>query len=230
MDKNVFDAYSQYYDLLYKGKNYVSETDYVDSLIQKYLPNASTILELGCGTGIHASKLAEKNYTVVGIDKSESMLHRAELLKSKLPNYISQKLSFSMGDIRTFEIEQKFDAVISLFHVISYMTSDNDLVEAIQTAKKHLNENGVFKDYELNMEFSDFGLYQNELFKKYVFDRKNLHHLEKIEKVERHLHKLAKRYFDKDEETFETLEFKKAVIEIYYNGESEVIDNNFRVI
>jgi SAM-dependent methyltransferase len=144
MDKNVFDAYSQYYDLLYKGKNYVSETDYVDSLIQKYLPNASTILELGCGTGIHASKLAEKNYTVVGIDKSESMLLRAELLKSKLPNYISQKLSFSMGDIRTFEIEQKFDAVISLFHVISYMTSDNDLVEAIQTAKKHLNENGVF--------------------------------------------------------------------------------------
>jgi len=144
MDKNVFDAYSQYYDLLYKGKNYASETDYVDSLIQTYSPLAATILELGCGTGIHASKLAEKNYSVVGIDKSESMLQRAELLKSKFPNSISQKLSFSMGDIRTFEIEKKFDAVISLFHVMSYMTSDSDLTEAIQTAKKHLNENGVF--------------------------------------------------------------------------------------
>jgi len=144
MDKTVFDAYSQYYDLLYKDKNYSSETDYVDSLIRMYSLNASTILELGCGTGIHASKLAEKKYTVVGIDKSESMLQRAELLKSKLPNSISQKLSFSMGDIRTFEIEQKFDAVISLFHVMSYMTTDDDLSKAIQTAKKHLNENGIF--------------------------------------------------------------------------------------
>lgn len=144
MDNHVFDTYSQYYDLLYKDKNYASETDYVDSLIQKYSPNASTILELGCGTGIHASKFAEKKYTVVGIDKSESMLQRAELLKSKLPNSISQKLSFSKGDIRTFEIEQKFDAVISLFHVMSYMILDSDLTDAIQTAKKHLNENGIF--------------------------------------------------------------------------------------
>lgn len=144
MDKNVFDAYSQYYDLLYKDKNYASETDYVDSLIRKYSPNAGTILELGCGTGIHASKLVEKNYTVVGIDKSESMLQRAELLKSKLPSSISQKLFFSLGDIRTFETEHHFDVVVSLFHVISYMAKDADLNSAIQTARKHLNENGVF--------------------------------------------------------------------------------------
>ena len=101
-----------------------------------------------------------------------------------------------------------------------------------------LNENGVFKDYELNVEFSDFELYQNALFKKAVLDRKNVNHLEKIKRVERHLHKLARRYLYKYEllegeetiDTYETLEFKKSILEIYYNGQHEIVDNEFKVI
>ena len=101
-----------------------------------------------------------------------------------------------------------------------------------------LNENGVFKDYELNVEFSDFELYQNALFKKAVLDRKNVNHLEKIKRVERHLHKLARRYLYKYEllegeetiETYETLEFKKGILEMYYNGQYEIVDNEFKVI
>ncbi len=98
-----------------------------------------------------------------------------------------------------------------------------------------LDENGVFKDYELNMEFRDFELYQNALFKKCVLDRKNMYHLEGIKEVEKHLHKLANRYLYKNEllkgeETIETLEFKKNILEMYYYGVSEVVDNNFRVI
>ncbi|MDX2173161.1 MAG: class I SAM-dependent methyltransferase [Bacteroidota bacterium] len=144
MDNNVFAAYSEYYDLLYKDKNYETETNYVEGLIKEYVPNASTILELGCGTGIHASKFAKKDFKVLGIDRSETMLQHAKMLKSKLPDSISQNLTFSIGDIRSFFTEQKFDIVIALFHVMSYMTSDNDLTQAIQTAKKHLNKNGVF--------------------------------------------------------------------------------------
>jgi len=101
-----------------------------------------------------------------------------------------------------------------------------------------INENGVFKDYELNAEFSDFELYQNALFKKYVLDRKNVNHLEKIKRLERHLHKLANRYLYKNEllenkqivETYETLEFKKGILEMYYNGQYEIVDNEFKVI
>jgi hypothetical protein len=101
-----------------------------------------------------------------------------------------------------------------------------------------LNENGVFKDYELNVEFSDFELYQNALFKKAVLDRKNVNHLEKIKRVERHLHKLARRYLYKYEllegeetiETYETLEFKKGILEMYYNGQYEIVNNEFKVI
>lgn len=101
-----------------------------------------------------------------------------------------------------------------------------------------LNDNGAFKDYELNMEFSDFELYQQALFKKSILSRKNVNHLEKIKRVERHLHKLARRYLYKNEllegeeiiETYETLEFKKGILEMYYTGQYEIVDNEFKVI
>lgn len=144
MGQKVFEAYSLYYDLLYKDKDYTSEINYVQSLIKQFSPDTTNVLELGCGTGIHASKLAEKGYTVVGIDKSETMLQRALKLQSELPASVSKNVSFLEGDIRTYESTSKFDAIISLFHVMSYMSSEEDLNKAVQTVKKHLKLKGIF--------------------------------------------------------------------------------------
>lgn len=144
MDKKIFEAYSQYYDLLYKDKNYTEETDYVDSIISKFCPQTKTILELGCGTGIHATQLAKKGYTVEGIDISETMLRLALERRSELPIIISEKLSFLEGDIRTYKSALKFNTIISLFHVISYMTSNEDLNQTFKTVYKHLEPEGIF--------------------------------------------------------------------------------------
>jgi hypothetical protein len=113
-------------------------------------------------------------------------------------------------------------------HIIDYGRSHINPETAI-------SENGIFKDYELNADFSDFELYQNVLFKKYVLDRKNVNHLERIKRVELHLHKLANMYLYKNInsgiiETSETLEFKRSILEIYYNGESEIINNEFKIV
>lgn len=144
MDKKVFETYSQYYDLLYKDKDYTTETDYIISLIKEYHSNTDTILELGCGTGMHAGMLAEHGYKVEGIDLSQTMLEIALDRQSKFPVSISEKLSFYEGDIRNYESSKKFDAIISLFHVISYMTSNTDLNQAFTTVSKHLKSNGIF--------------------------------------------------------------------------------------
>lgn len=144
MDKKVFEAYSQYYDLLYKDKDYTTETDYIVSLIKTYNSNADNILELGCGTGMHACKLAEYGYKVEGIDLSHTMLEMALERQSNSPVSVSEKLSFYEGDIRSYESTKKFDTIISLFHVMSYMTSNEDLNQAFTTVSKHLKPNGIF--------------------------------------------------------------------------------------
>jgi SAM-dependent methyltransferase len=139
----VFGAYSRYYNLLYEGKDYAAEAEYVHGLIQRHHPGARTILNLGCGTGTHDFELAKFGYEITGIDISEEMLAAANLRLSTLTTQISP-LSFLQGDIRSARLGKTFDVVISLFHVMSYQTSNDDLRAAFDTARAHLDPGGIF--------------------------------------------------------------------------------------
>ena len=140
----VFDTYAHYYDLLYRDKDYAAEAEYVAAHIRKQVPQAKRILELGCGTGGHAEHLARMGYTVHGVDISEAMLTRAEARKAILPSEVATRLSFGLGDVRTVRTNEIYDAVISLFHVMSYQTTNDDLQAAFATAKLHLTTSGLF--------------------------------------------------------------------------------------
>jgi SAM-dependent methyltransferase len=140
----VFDAYSRYYDLLYRDKDYAAEAAYVASFLGRYAPAARRLLELGCGTGAHAEHFARMGYSVHGIDQSETMLARAAARKAGLPGELAARLSFGPGDARTVRTGERYDAVISLFHVVSYQTADDDLRAAFATAAAHLQAGGLF--------------------------------------------------------------------------------------
>lgn len=130
---NVFDNYAKYYDLLYHDKDYKIEAQYISDLIKHYGSHTKTIFEMGCGTGKHAKLLSEKGYDIFGIDLSQTMLDEAKKLK----------VNCEIGDVRTFRTERKFDTVISLFHILSYQTTDDDAASFFETAKEHLNKNGI---------------------------------------------------------------------------------------
>jgi len=139
----IFHDYAYFYDIFYKDKDYSSESSYVNRLIQAFRPGAKTVLDLGCGTGRHDFCLEKLGYQVVGVDKSGSMLKLAKEMQSQ--KHISKdKISFYHADIRNFRIPQKFDSVISLFHVTSYMTGNEDVIKMFQTAHKHLKKTGIF--------------------------------------------------------------------------------------
>jgi len=147
----VFGAYSRYYDLLYKDKDYAGEAEYVRKLIERQHPRAKSVLDLGCGTGKHALLLAESGYRVTGVDLSHEMLAAAH---AQLANASPERAArwaasgaapeFLQGDIRTLRIGQKFDVVISLFHVMSYQRTNADLKAALGTAREHLAPGGLF--------------------------------------------------------------------------------------
>lgn len=148
---SVFGVYSQYYDLLYKDKDYVGEANYVRSLVQRHHPEARSILDLGCGTGRHALLLAEAGYRVTGVDRSPEMLAMASAqLAGSSPERAARVASsgaapeFVQGDIRSVRTGRAADVVISLFHVMSYQVSNADLKAAFATAKEHLTPGGVF--------------------------------------------------------------------------------------
>ena len=54
------------------------------------------------------------------------------------------EISFSVADIRKYETVRKYDAVISLFHVMSYQNSNEDILHALISARKALELGGIF--------------------------------------------------------------------------------------
>lgn len=141
---STFERYAHYYDLLYGDKDYDAEAAFVVDLIRRQSPEAKSILEFGCGTGLHALALARRGYSVVGIDLSQDMIvhARRRLSNATLPSGIL--VSFDEGDIRSMRLSQKFDAILSLFHVMSYQTTNDDLLASVTTAAEHLRPGGFF--------------------------------------------------------------------------------------
>lgn len=137
-----FDDYANYYELLYKDKNYQDESVFIRSLLFKNGVNTnSSILELGCGTGKHAGILVDYGYMVHGIDLSSNMIRIAKERSSKK---LGKELKFEVGDVRNVRIDEKFDGVISLFHVASYQTETKSLLNMFETAAFHLKAEGIF--------------------------------------------------------------------------------------
>lgn len=142
VDETCFSqVYSHYYDLIYKSKDYKNETEQVARLIKKYAPAGKKILNVGCGTGNHDLELASKGYKITGIDSSEYMLKEA-MRKSASEN---KSILFEKKDIRFDNIEeQPYDVVLSLFHVMSYLTGDEDIRLAFKNIYRMLNPGGLF--------------------------------------------------------------------------------------
>lgn len=132
---SVFGDYGRYYDLLYRDKNYCAEAEYVHNMVQEYVPDAKSLLELGCGTGRYSSEFVRLGYEVTGIDLSETMLAEARNR--------ADGADFLCGDVRSMRLERKFDAIISLFHVMSYQVENKDVLDTLITIKDHLQPNGV---------------------------------------------------------------------------------------
>ncbi len=106
--------------------------------------SSGKVLEFACGTGRLTIPMAETGTEVVGVDISESMLHRAEQKKAWLSPFVREKLSFAPGDMRSMRLEEKFQTVILGFNSLMHMSQEADLLAVFETAKYHLLPGGEF--------------------------------------------------------------------------------------
>lgn len=133
-----FKQYAYFYNLFYKDKDYNGEALAVLDALKKNGLAGNRIVSLGCGTGKHESVIGEQGYTVHGIDLSDDMIDIAK------NNCTGPSVSFEVADIRTYRTDKRFDAAISLFQVMSYQNTNDDIVNAFKTARSLLEEDGIF--------------------------------------------------------------------------------------
>jgi len=134
----VFKDYSNYYDALYSDKEYKAEVDFIRHLVS--LESSQQILDLGCGTGGHDIPLAKRGYAVTGVDRSDGML---AIAKEKAAQ-AGVKVELVLDDLRAVRLGKLFDVAISMFAVMSYQVTNDDFFKALQTARTHLNQGGLF--------------------------------------------------------------------------------------
>jgi len=132
--KDNFNLYGKYYDLLYEDKDYDQESVYISECVKSYHPDAKTILEFGSGTGKHGLIMQKLGYDVYGLERSLEMIEVAQ----------RQGFHCERADIEDFEIGRKFDVVMSLFHVMSYITGNDVLGKVFRNASKCLSSGGLF--------------------------------------------------------------------------------------
>ena len=130
----TFKLYSEYYDLIYNSKDYKKEVDYITNLLKKLKFKKKNILEFGCGTGNHAKFFVKKGYKVHGIEKSKEMM----ALRKKIKGF-----TYQHGDICKIKLKNKYDIIMSLFHVINYQISIKNLNNFFKNSRYHLNTNGI---------------------------------------------------------------------------------------
>lgn len=132
--------YAEAYDYLYQDKNYEKECDFIEKVFKKFTKRVKTILDLGCGTGGHALILTQRGYQAVGVDRSKEML---DIAKRKAQE-ADLAIEFIEEDITNLKLRKKFDAVISMFAVMSYQTSNSALSGVCKVAREHLKGGGLF--------------------------------------------------------------------------------------
>lgn len=128
----------KYYDVLYSGKNYRTEADYVFKAAKKHarVP-VKKVLEIGCGTGNHSLELAKSGITLTAIDTDAHMLARA--IEKNKPGSIR----FLHTPVEKLH-EKNFGLVLALFNVITYLPDTGALLSFFNGVNKRMKKGGLF--------------------------------------------------------------------------------------
>ena len=117
-------------------KDYRAEAVELAGLIRaRVADSATSLLDVGCGTGRHGEEFRRLGFDYVGVDLSPEMLAEA---RKRLPS-----TTFVESDIRALSLEERFDAVVCLNATIGYMRTTEDLAVALRNLARHVTPGGI---------------------------------------------------------------------------------------
>lgn len=134
----AYTFFAKVYDEFMKDIPYVDWADRIEEYMDNSGKGKCDILELGCGTGRFSRILAADGYSVTGLDLSENMINMAKKNKFDIP------VQYYVGDMRNFELNKKYDVVVSVCDSVNYLLNEDELESTFLSVKKHLKSNGLF--------------------------------------------------------------------------------------
>ncbi len=113
---------------------------YLYQLLERYSFKGKKVLDLACGTGELALKLAKDGFEVMGLDRSAPMLEKAKEKAQREGLHIP----YLHSDMRDFLLPHKVDLVTCLFDSINYILRYDELETVFGNVYRALNPRGMF--------------------------------------------------------------------------------------
>ncbi len=133
-ERQLYTRYRWVWDMISSPEEYESFSKYILLKIKEHETlKTSTLLHLGCGSGCIDYTL-KNHYSITSVDLSEDMVKSA-ILKNPECEYL-------VGDMRTFNLNRKFDAII-LPDSTAYLLTETEIYSIFKNAKNMLNKDGL---------------------------------------------------------------------------------------
>lgn len=139
-NQNPYSIFAEVYDSLTEDVEYQRRADYIVSLFNKFGINPEIVLDLGCGTGSVTNILAEKGYSMIGVDMSPEMLSIA----SEKADKAGLDVLYLNQPMEQFELYGSVGAVICLLDSLNYIVEEKDLEETFRLVHNYLDPGGLF--------------------------------------------------------------------------------------
>lgn len=143
-----YSAIAPYYDVIMKDIDYDGWLRYIHQIFKKLGHKPHKILDLACGSGTCAVSLSKQGYEVLGIDRSDAMLHiaREKSRTDHLP------IEYMRQNMEHFSLPLKVDTIISLFDSLNNILDEQQLLNVYRCAFGALQSDGLFI-FDMNTEY-----------------------------------------------------------------------------
>lgn len=126
--------YAECYDQIHSTKSYDGESQRLLEFLEARYSQKSInkVLDFGCGTGIHLNSLKNQNLQLHGYDRNDYML---EIARRKYPNLCVTS--------NYEKIPDNLDLAYSLFDVVNYQVTDEEVEIFFRALATKLRKGGV---------------------------------------------------------------------------------------
>lgn len=137
METRTPDYAAEMYDMWYEavGKNYESEAQSLVTRARELVPESTSLLDVACGTGMHAQHFVDAGLAVTGLDLHPGFI---DIASERVPG-----ANFKVADMRSFDLRRKFDIVACCFSAIGHVQNLDELDAAIASMARHVAPGGV---------------------------------------------------------------------------------------
>jgi SAM-dependent methyltransferase len=128
------------YPFMFREERFALAVEQVEQILALTQPQGTSVLDLACGPGRHAVALAQRGFSVTGVDRTRYLLDKARA-RARAAHV---KVKWVLQDMRDFVRQDAFDLVVNMFTAFGYFDEKCEDMTVLANVLACLHPGGVF--------------------------------------------------------------------------------------